>query len=140
LNTKLSISVLNANLTCQGLLFAVVIALLAFALAKQRWKTARMCLLGFHLHLVEDLLGSRGPDGEQWPIPYLAPFSSAVNLTWRGQWGSERVAKFCAHAGSVGMTLYLAWSRGYSFLELFYPRADREFVMTLRRRVPRQDA
>jgi hypothetical protein len=68
------------------LLFAVVIALLAFALAKQRWKTARMCLLGFHLHLVEDLLGSRGPDGEQWPIPYLAPFSSAVNLTWRGQW------------------------------------------------------
>src|SRR5215510_1891658 len=76
------------------LLFAVVIALLAFALAGQRWKTALMCLLGFHLHLFEDLLGSRGPDGDQWPIPYLVPFSSRLNLTWSGQWVLNAVIRF----------------------------------------------
>jgi len=54
--------------------------------------------------------------------------------------GSQRVAKFCDHRGVIGNDAVFAWSRGYSFLELLYPRADREFVMTLRRRVPRQDA
>ena len=56
-----------------NLLFAIAIALLALFLAKQKWKTAGLCFLGFHLHLLEDFLGSRGPDGDQWPIPYLAP-------------------------------------------------------------------
>lgn len=93
------------------LLFAVVIALLAFALAGQRWKTALMCLLGFHLHLFEDLLGSRGPDGDQWPIPYLAPFTSAVNLTWRGQWALNAWPNFVITVVLLGMTLCLAWSR-----------------------------
>jgi inner membrane protein len=89
------------------LLFAVVATLLAYALAGQRWKTARMCFLGFHLHLFEDLLGSRGPDGDQWPIPYLAPFSSAVNLTWRGQWALNAWPNFVITVALLGMTLYL---------------------------------
>jgi hypothetical protein len=57
------------------LLFAVVIAAVSLALANQKWKTGLLALLNFHLHLFEDLLGSRGPDGYQWPIPYLKPFS-----------------------------------------------------------------
>jgi hypothetical protein len=126
--------------TLHTLLFAVVIASLAYALAEQKWKTVLLCFAGFHLHLFEDLLGSRGPDGEQWPIPYLAPFSSAANLTWRGQWALNAWPNFAITLALLGVTLYLAWSRGYSFLELLYPRADREFVVTLRRRVPRQNA
>src|SRR5690348_2690575 len=38
--------------------------------------TAFLAFLSFHLHLFCDLLGSRGPDGYSWPIPYLAPFST----------------------------------------------------------------
>src|SRR5438445_12583203 len=34
-----------------NLAFALVIAMLAFALAEQKWKTAALCFLGFHLHL-----------------------------------------------------------------------------------------
>lgn len=37
------------------------------------------------------MLGSRGPDGYQWPIPYLSPFSSAVQLSWK------RLAQFGHH-------------------------------------------
>lgn len=69
------------------LTFALVIAAVAFVLATQRWKVAALAFLSFHIHLVEDILGSRGPDGYQWPIPYLAPFSTKLQLTWSGQWG-----------------------------------------------------
>src|SRR5260370_42396378 len=58
--------------------FAVVAAAVTFALATQRWKAASLAFLSFHIHLLEDLVGSRGPDGCQCPIPYLTPFS----LTW----------------------------------------------------------
>ena len=48
--------------------------------------TAFLVFISFHLHLLCDLIGARGPDGDQWPIPYLKPFSNAVQLTWHGQW------------------------------------------------------
>ena len=70
-----------------NLAFALVVAAVAFAIATRKWTTSVLALLSFHLHLFEDVLGSRGPEGDQWPIPYLAPFSSALQITWHGQWG-----------------------------------------------------
>jgi inner membrane protein len=120
-----------------NLAFAVAIALLAFVLAEQRWKTTALCFLGFHLHLMEDLLGSRGPDGDQWPIPYLAPFSGALNLSWHGQWGLNAWPNFAITLALLGVTLYLAWARGYLPLEMVSERADHELVAALRRRFRR---
>ncbi len=117
-----------------NLAFAIVIAMLAFALATDKWKTSALCFLGFHLHLLEDLLGSRGPDGDQWPIPYLQPFSSAINLTWHGQWSLNAWPNFVLTFVLLGMTFYLAWERGYSPVEMVSERADRAFVSTLRSR------
>jgi membrane-bound metal-dependent hydrolase YbcI (DUF457 family) len=117
-----------------NLAFAVAIALLAFALSEEKWKTALLSFAGFHLHLLEDLLGSRGPDGEQWPIPYLAPFSSALSLSWRGQWYLNAWPNFLITLALLAVTLYLAWARGYSPVEMVSERADREFVAALRRR------
>jgi inner membrane protein len=117
-----------------NLAFAVVIALLACALAEEKWKTALLSFAGFHLHLLEDLLGSRGPDGDQWPIPYLAPFSSALSLSWRGQWYLNAWPNFLITLALLAVTLYLAWARGYSPVEMVSERADREFVAALRRR------
>jgi inner membrane protein len=114
--------------------FAIVVGLLALVLAERRWTTATMCFLGFHLHLFEDLLGSRGPDGDQWPIAYLAPFSSAADLTWRGQWFLNAWPNFLITLALLGMTFYLAWARGYSPLEMVSARADQAFVVALRKR------
>ena len=50
------------------------------------WLTALLVFISFHLHLLCDLIGARGPDGDQWPIPYLKPFSNSVQLAWHGQW------------------------------------------------------
>jgi inner membrane protein len=120
-----------------NLAFAIVTALIAFILSDQKWKTALLCFVGFHLHLLEDLVGSRGPDGDQWPIPYLAPFSSALSLTWRGQWYLNAWPNFLITVALLVATLYLAWARGYSPLEIVSVRVDGEFVGALRNRFPR---
>jgi inner membrane protein len=57
-----------------------------FLTKANRVKVAIVAFVVFHLHLVCDLIGGRGPDGYQWPIPYWLPFSSQVSLTWQGQW------------------------------------------------------
>jgi hypothetical protein len=118
------------------LAFAIVVSGVAFALARERWRTAALCFLGFHLHLFEDLLGSRGPDGDQWPIPYLAPLSS-WSLSWHGQWSLNAWPNFAITIALLGVTFYLAWARGYSPLEMVSERADRELVGALRRQFRR---
>ena len=118
------------------LVFAVVVSVFAATLARQaRWKTALLCFIGFHLHLLEDLLGSRGPDGDQWPIPYLAPFSS-VQLAWSGQWALNAWPNFAITIALVMATLYLAWLKGYSPVEMISRDADSALVRVLRQRFP----
>ncbi len=63
-----------------NLAFALVVSAVAFVTATRKWATALLALVSFHLHLFEDILGSRGPDGYQWPIPYLQPFSSSLGV------------------------------------------------------------
>ncbi len=119
------------------LVFALVIATIAFVLATQKWKVGLLALVSFHLHLIEDLVGSRGPDGYQWPIPYLKPFSTTLQLTWRGQWGLNAWQNVVITSVLLVVTLWLAWRRGFSPLEMISVRADAAFVSTLRRRFPR---
>jgi hypothetical protein len=123
-----------------NLSFAVVVSLAASFLATEKWKTSLLCFLGFHLHLLEDLAGSRGPDGDQWPIPYLAPWSLAAQWAWRGQWALNAWPNFALTVSLLAGTLYLAWVRGYSPLELVSRRADQAVVGAMRRRWPRMEA
>jgi len=116
--------------------FAVVVAAVTFVLATQRWKTASLAFLSFHIHLLEDLVGSRGPDGYQWPIPYLAQFSRACDLTWRGQWALNAWPNFAITISMLLLTFYLAWKRGFSPLEMVSLKADAAFVAALRTRIP----
>ena len=90
--------------------------------------TGFLALLAFHLHLLGDLVGSRGPDGYQWPIPYLLPFSTDWNLTWQYQWELDAWPNILVTLLLLGVTLYLSWKRGHSPLELVSQRADAAFV------------
>jgi inner membrane protein len=82
------------------LAFALPVAAIAAVLARQNWKVAFLALASFHLHLIEDLAGSRGPDGYPWTIPYLVPFSAAMQWAWQGQRGRNARQK-PAHYGRV---------------------------------------
>jgi hypothetical protein len=116
--------------------FCLVVTIVGFAVATKRWLTATLVCLSFHLHLLGDLLGARGPDGDQWPIPYLLPFSRAWQWTWSGQWALNSWPNVLVTAAALAATLCLAWKRGFSPLEMISTRADRVFVETLRRRFP----
>ena len=119
-----------------NLAFALVVTAMAFALATRRWVTGLLVLLSCHLHLFEDLLGSRGPDGYQWPISYLEPFSSSLQLVWSGQWGLNAWPNVMLTIGLLFLTLCLAWRRGFSPLEMISAKADASLVAALRQRFP----
>jgi hypothetical protein len=106
----------------------------AACLAKRRAVTAFLAAVAFHLHILGDIAGSRGPDGYQWPVPYLRPFSDAWQLTWSGQWELDAWPNFAITTALLVLTLYLAWKRGHSPIELLSKRADRGFVSALRHR------
>lgn len=116
--------------------FALVITGMTFLLATRRWKTAAIAFLSFHIHLFCDVVGSGGPDGYQWPISYLFPFSDAWQWTWHGQWPLNSWPNFLITIAALSITFYLAWRWGYSPLEMVSPSADRTFVGTLRHRFP----
>jgi membrane-bound metal-dependent hydrolase YbcI (DUF457 family) len=116
--------------------FAIFVAVLAFLLARQKWKTAFLALVSFHLHLIEDLLGSRGPDGYQWPIPYLKPFSNLLDLTWSEQWALNAWPNVLLTIVLLGITLRFAWHRGFSPLEMISAKVDFRFVAVMRNRFP----
>jgi inner membrane protein len=123
-----------------SLTFAVVVAAICFAFSKHRWTTALAVFGSFHLHLLEDVLGSRGPDGYQWPIPYLAPFSSAAQIAWNGEWKLNAWPNFAITFTLLALTFYLAWRKGFSPLEMISQRTDQAFVAALRRRFPLANA
>lgn len=120
--------------------FAIVVFFSAFFLAGRRWRPAIFALISFHLHLVEDLMGSRGPDGFEWPIPYLFPFSRRWTWNWSGQWPLNAWPNLALTVALISMTLWIAVRWGFSPLELFSTRADRAVVRTLRKRWQRAQA
>ena len=98
------------------------------------WLTTLLVFLSFHLHLLCDLVGARGPDGYQWPIPYLKPFSSALQLSWHAQWLLNAWQNFLITGFLLAGTLWLAWKYNSSPLELVSARANRGLARALRRR------
>lgn len=122
------------HVLCHNVGFGLVLAVLAWLLSSRRSVTTALTLLAFHLHLLGDIVGARGPDGYQWPIPYLLPFSSRWDLTWSGQWALNAWPNFLITGLVMGTTFYLAWRRGYSPVELISTRADRAFVDAIRQR------
>ena len=116
--------------------FALVVAAAAAVFARRKAITAALALVSFHLHLLADLIGARGPDGDQWPIPYFLPFSRQCQLTWSGQWALNAWPNFVITVALIALAAALARRRGFSPLELFSPKADTAVVSALRARFP----
>ena len=95
--------------------------------------------MAFHLHLLCDILGGRGPDGYQWPIPYLWPFAVPPEWIWSGQWALNAWPNFVITAVCILTTLYLAWRRGFSPVEIISRKWDEQVIAALRSRFPRKD-
>jgi inner membrane protein len=116
--------------------FALVVAAVTAICTQRKVKMTLLVLLSFHLHLLADLAGARGPDGYQWPIPYLLPFSNRLQLTWSGQWALNAWPNVAITAALIALAMILARQRGFSPLEMISKKADAAFVGALRSRFP----
>jgi hypothetical protein len=105
--------------------------------ARRRILTPLLVALSFHLHLLCDVIGARGPDGYQWPIPYLLPFSNAWQWTWSGQWTLNAWQNVVI---MIGLLLFAGWvavRRGRTPVEVLSARGDAAVVAALRGRIDR---
>jgi inner membrane protein len=119
-----------------NILAAAIVTGIAALLSSSRLYTALLTCFTFHLHLLCDVVGARGPDGDQWPIPYLFPFSPSIQWTWHGQWSLNAWQNIVITVAAVATTVLLARRRGYSPLELVSTRANDLFVEAIRKRFP----
>jgi inner membrane protein len=126
------------HLWTHGLPAATLTAAAAFLLARKKLRTALLVLLSFHLHLLCDLLGSRGPSSDDiWPIAYLAPLSSRWTVSWSGQWALNDWRNVLFSALLLVLAGALAVRRGYSPVSLFSAKADAAVVAAIRARFSR---
>lgn len=123
------------HLLLHGLPGALLCTVLFAFLANERWRTACLVFFSYHLHLLGDILGSRGgPETAIWPIHYLSPFSDALTVAWSGQWPLTGWQNTTLTVVLMIYAFFLAVQRGYSPVGLISQRADAAFVATLRRR------
>jgi hypothetical protein len=117
-----------------GLVGGIAISLALACFARQRPKVALLAFLVFHLHLLCDLAGSRGPSPQDlWPIFYFGPLSRHPMWMWGGQW---RLDGWFNRYLTVALFLWALWvpiRLGHSVLGVFNRRADAVFIAVLRK-------
>lgn len=98
-----------------------------------KWRVAVLTFFVVHLHILCDVVGSRGLDGYQWPIYYLYPFNPDLALTWTGQWLLGGWQNQVIIGVLLCACLYYAIKQRYSFIEVISSRLDQEaFAMFYR--------
>lgn len=117
-----------------GLLGGILIAGVLACFARRPLRVALLSLLVFHLHLLCDFVGSRGPSPvDLWPIYYLGPFTRDPTWVWKGQWRLDgwfnRYFTVALFLWALGIPVRL----GYSVVGVFSRRADQVFVGVLRK-------
>lgn len=113
---------------------ALLVAATLACPGQQRWRVALWCLVTFHLHLLCDLLGSRGPSpAELWPICYGEPLFRHPVWFWKGQWRLDGWQNTLIFLALFGTALCVTVKRVYSFVEVVSRRMDGVFVGVLRK-------
>jgi len=118
-----------------GIIGAALLALLAAGFAKRRLPVLFWGFVVVHIHLVCDLLGSRGPGpADIWPVHYLAPVSTELTLYWRHQWPLDAWQNLLTTVLLIAFAVQRTISAGRSPVSLFSQRAHLAVSDVLRRR------
>jgi len=117
-----------------GAFGAIAFLLVAATLGFRRWRLLAMMMVTFHFHLICDVLGSRGPAGEIWPIDYLSPLSHSWLITWVHQWPLNAWPNIAFTFLLIIWAIIRAVQVGISPVSIFSPRIDSRVVAALRQR------
>jgi LexA-binding, inner membrane-associated putative hydrolase len=117
-----------------GLPGALVCALILACFAMRRWRVFWLVLLVFHVHLLCDLVGARGPGLKDfWPIFYLGPLSRSPMLMWKYQWALNAWPNRLLTAILLFCALWMGAKRGDTVVGVFNRRLDRIVVGVLQK-------
>jgi LexA-binding, inner membrane-associated putative hydrolase len=118
-----------------GLIGAVLLAVLAAGFAKRRLRVLFWGFVIVHVHLMCDLLGSRGSEPTDiWPIHYLAPVSAKLTLYWHHQWALNGWQNVLTTALLIAFAVQRAITAGRSPVSLFSQKAHLAVTGALRSR------
>jgi hypothetical protein len=113
---------------------AMLISMLFAFFARQHWRVLLLCLITYHLHLLCDLVGSRGPTvGDLWPICYSEPLFRHPIWFWKHQWRLDGWQNQIIFFTIFMASLWVAVKKGSSFVEVFSTRLDSVFVKVLQK-------
>jgi len=113
---------------------AIAVSAILTLFARQRWQVLGLCLLAFHLHLLCDLVGSRGPTaGDLWPICYSEPLFRHPIWFWKYQWRLDGWQNQLIFVTLFIASLWVAVRKGFSFAEILGSRLDEVFVKVLQK-------
>jgi len=122
------------HVLAHGLPAALLCSALMAALARHRWQVFWLAMLTFHLHLLCDLVGSRGPDkGDIWPILYFMPLSGHPIWFWKYQWRLDGWQNTVIFVALLAWSFAIAVKKGESFVGVLNRRCDAVFVSVLRK-------
>ena len=104
-----------------------------FALcARRKLRVGILALLTFHLHLLCDFLGSRGPSPQDlWPIVYFGPFLSQPAWVWTSQWSLDSWQNKTFSVALLLWIFQIAVTRNTSIVGIFHQKADTIVVQIL---------
>lgn len=110
---------------------AVIGAIAAFMLARRKLATALIFFGVFHLHLLCDFIGARGPKkNDIWTVPYLKPFSQ-MELSWPHQWPLNGWHNFTITIIMIAIVFIISYKKDISPLEIFSNKTDKLFVKAI---------
>lgn len=99
---------------------AICLSMLAFSLATtQRLKVWVLSFTVIHFHYLCDIIGSRGPDGYQWPVYYFYPLDKINGYTWHYQWELNAWQNSIIIVLLLSMCFYYLVKRKVTFFEVF---------------------
>lgn len=98
---------------------ALLLSVVVFVFSVQQRLLAGICTFGVvHLHILCDLVGSKGPDGFDWPIYYLYPVSGTFKLNWSGQWELNAWQNIAVAAIAILACVFYAHTRRITVFEI----------------------
>jgi hypothetical protein len=122
------------HLLMHGWPAAIVVSILFALYTRQRPRVLLLCLFTFHLHLLCDLIGSRGPTpGDMWPICYSEPLFRHPIWFWKHQWKLDGWQNQTIFILLFLASLWVATKKGFWFIEVVSSRADKVFVGVLQK-------
>lgn len=112
------------HIYCHNVFFGLSLAIIVFFSCSKKYSVFLLSFVAFNLHIICDIAGARGPDGDQWPISYFYPLLPDIQLVWSGQWELSSWINSIIGVIFFVIALIIARYRHVTFFELFSKRIE----------------